>query len=107
MATTRIHWLVLCIPPCAEPAGCRIQFFAIVITAQPWPTSLREGCFFSRMAQVTFANVSNKVIAFNAFKASFPQAVNHGISTQFPDTVCVPKVCRNALARNSSPTRPS
>ena len=56
---------------------------------------------------MTFANVSNKVLAFNAFKASFPQAVNHGISTQFPDTVCVPKVCRNALARNSSPTRPS
>ena len=59
----------------------------------------------SGMAQMMFANVSNEVFAFNTFKASAPQAANHGVSTQFPDTVCIPKVCRNALARNPSTAR--
>ena len=54
---------------------------------------------------MTFANMSNEVFAFNAPKASVPQAVNHGVSTQFLDTVCIPKVCRNALARNPSTAR--
>jgi hypothetical protein len=54
---------------------------------------------------MTLANMPDEVFTLNTFKASLPQAVNHGVSAQFPDTVCITEVCRNTLACNLSTTR--
>ena len=54
------------------------------------------------MVQMMLTNVPNEVFAFDVFKASLPHAANHGVSTQFPDTVCLPEVFRYTLACNMS-----
>lgn len=54
---------------------------------------------------MTLANVPNKVLTCNAFKASIPQAVDHDVSAQFPDTMYIPKVFRNILACSRNTAR--
>ena len=52
--------------------------------------NLTRVLLLSGMAQMTLTNMPNEILAFNAFEASLPTAVNHGVSTQFPDTMCIP-----------------
>ena len=56
------------------------------------------------MTQMTLANVPNDIFAFKPCMTSLPPAVNQDIFFQFPDTMCIPEMCRNTLAGDLSAT---
>ena len=54
------------------------------------------------MVHMALANVPSEVAVANRFMTPLPGAVDQNPSTQPPDAMCTPEMCRNALARNLS-----